>query len=173
MPCKASQHSYELRFLVRKFQVQAVLLYMELSWTAQAHYCCYVLSLAHYPSRTRLQQTEKFCLQGLWQCLSMPGKHWPMESLHSIVSACPRDLRHDECWWFGPEDISPWQLPVEGARGIDKWATSIPCQEGTLRGRRIWGHDPAYLGRRHWAKRPLFTCPEAQIGDYWTPRGRL
>ena len=27
-----------------------------------------------------------------------------------------------------------------------------------------WGHDPAYIGRRHWAKRLHFTCLEAQIG---------
>ncbi len=94
MSCKASQHGYNVCFLVREFQVQAVLLCMD---------SCYELSLAHYPSRTRLLQTEYFCVQALWQCLRMPGKHLLLGSLNSIVSACPRDVRHDkpECCMNG------------------------------------------------------------------------
>ncbi len=64
--------------------------------TARTHDFSYVLSLAHYPSRTRLPQTKLFCIQALWQCLSMPWKPRPLEALNSIVSAGPRDLRRNK-----------------------------------------------------------------------------
>ena len=38
------------------------------------------------------------------------------------------------------------------------------CQKGTLRGRRIWGHYPAYSGPRCWAKGSHFTSLEFHIG---------
>ncbi len=58
---------------------------------------------------------------------------------------------------MGSEDTA--QLPVEG---IQIFCT--PCQEGTLRCRRIWGRHPQYPERRGWAKRPHFTCLESQTG---------
>ncbi len=64
--------------------------------TASAHDFSKVLSLAHNPSWTRLPQTKLFCIQALWQCLSMPGKPRPLEALNSIISAGPRDLRRNK-----------------------------------------------------------------------------
>jgi hypothetical protein len=60
------------------------------------------------------------------------------------------------------ESESTAQLPEEGARCLKKSATL--CEEGPLRGWRIWGGDPVYLRRRCWAKRPHFTCLGSQIG---------
>ncbi len=63
MPNKASQHSYDVFFVARGFQMQAVR-------CSQDGKC----SLARYPSRTRLPQAKLLCIQALWQCLSMFGK---------------------------------------------------------------------------------------------------
>ncbi len=54
------------------------------------------------------------------------------------------------------------QLLVEGARCLEK--SAILCQEGALRGWRMWESDPAYLRHCCWAKRPHFTCLESRIG---------
>jgi hypothetical protein len=54
------------------------------------------------------------------------------------------------------------ESPVEGARCLKKSAGL--CEEGPLRGWRIWGSDSAYLQRRCWAKRQHFTCLESKIG---------
>ncbi len=121
-----------------------------------------LLSLAHFSSWTKFLQTEYSCIQALWQRLSMPGKHWLLESRNSIVSTYPRDpaFTITSLASMGPEDTA--QLPVEGAKGIEKLAP--PCQKGTLCGLRIRGHDPAYLGLCYWAKRQRFICLDARIG---------
>ncbi len=118
--------------------------------TARAHFFSQVLSLAHYPSRTRHPQTKYFCIQALCQRLSMPGKRRPLKVLnsskgaHSIVSACPRDLHHNTSCTNGVRVHRT--VTGEGARCLKKSATL--CQEGPLRGWRIWGCDPAYLRQR-------------------------
>ncbi len=89
MPYKASQHSYGIVFVAMGFQMQAVR-------CSQDGACTWLLSLAHYPSGTKLPQIKLFCIQALWHCLSMPGKPRPLEALNSIVSAGPRDLRRNK-----------------------------------------------------------------------------
>ncbi len=70
--------------------------------------------MVHYPSRTRLQQTKLFCIQALWQCLSMPEKLRAVEALNSIASADPRDLPEARVARMESEFTA--QSPVEGAR---------------------------------------------------------
>ncbi len=59
-----------------------------------------------------------FCIQVLWQCLGMPGKHRPLEALNSIVSACPRDLHHNkpESCTNGVSQLVRWCL-LKSLRG--------------------------------------------------------
>ena len=77
-------------------------------------------------------------------------------------SLCHGPLHDEICWtfaWMGPVDTA--QLPVESVMCFEKSATH--CQEGTLRGRRIWGHYSAYSEPRGCAKGLRFTCLESQI----------
>ncbi len=117
--------------------------------------CCF---LAHYPSWTRFPHTKNSCIQALWQCLSMPGKPRPLVALNSIMIdlAGPAETRVARM-----ESEFTAQSPVEGARCLKK-SVSL-CEEGPLRGRRIWGSDYAYLRRRCWAKRPHFRCLETKL----------
>jgi hypothetical protein len=55
-----------------------------------------------------------FCIQALWQCLSMPGKPRPLEALNSIVSAGPRDLRRNKSCSNGVRvhrTVTWWRVP--------------------------------------------------------------
>ncbi len=141
-------------------------------------------------------QTKLFCMQALWQCLSMPRKPRPLEALNSIVSAVPGTSAEtrvalmesdftaqsplEGCRsWFLERTLTPRmeseftaQLPVEGARCLKKSATL--CEEGPLHGLRIWGSYSAYLRRRCWA-RGRTSCvyspnqtPQAAVLSTWT-----
>jgi hypothetical protein len=126
--------------------------------TARAHEFSQELSLAHYPSRTRLPQTKLFCIQALWQCLSMTGKPRPLEALNSIVSAGPGTSAETRVARMESEFTA--QSPLEGARSLKKSASL--CEECPLRCWRIWGSDSAYLRRRCLAKRPHLPCLESK-----------
>ncbi len=69
--------------------------------------------MAHYPSRTRFPHTENFCMQALWQGLSMPGKLRPLEALNSIVSRSqgpsPKQELHE--WSQSSPHSHRWRVP--------------------------------------------------------------
>ncbi len=90
----------------------------------------------------------------------MPGKHQPLAQHNSNAAVCVGDPRTTSFAWMGPADIA--QLPMESARCFEILTTH--CQQGKLRGWRMWEQPPAYSGPRRWAKGPPFTCLESQIG---------
>jgi hypothetical protein len=93
----------------------------------------------------------------IWACQASTS---PWHSTIRTLQPVPGTLAQRVFAWMEPADTA--QLPVEGAKCFKKLATH--CQEGTLRGRRIWEQHPAYSGPRRWAKGPPSTCLESQIG---------
>jgi hypothetical protein len=161
--CLATHHSTDMMFVLSPRESRCRL-YSGI-WTARAHDFSYVLSLAYYPSRTRLLQTKCFCFQALWQCLSLPGKHLPLESLNSIVSAChvPRHLCHKKGCMNGARGH---RTVTGGGCQVHEKKMVIPCQEGTLRGRRILGERPCVFRAPQLGKETALHVPWV---PNWTP----
>ncbi len=155
MPCE--EHSYDVRFLVREFQVHAVLLYMD----TRDHYrdCCYDAEFGPLPLPDQASADWLFLHTGSMTVSQHSRKAQAPGVTQFDIFRVSQTFATTNVAWMGPEGTA--QLPVNG--DIEQLAT--PCQEGTFRCRRIWEHDPAYSGRRprrNWAKRPHFTCQDAE-----------
>ncbi len=166
MPCKASQHSCDSRFLVREFQMQAVAVLWYMDSTCTLLLLCAEFGplpqpdqasadwiFLHTGSLTVSQPALKGLAPRVTQFDSFSLSHRPS----------PRQVLHE----WGQRKLQIYWSRVPWCTAIEELANPLatPCQEGTLRGQRIWGHCPAYLGDRQWAKRPHFTCLERLESD--------
>ncbi len=88
--------------------------------------CTWLQLCAEFGPLHLQDQASYFCIQA---CHSIPRKHLPLEALHSIVSACSRDLPHNKSWTNGVRvhRTVTSGATVEGARCLKKLAT--PCKK--------------------------------------------
>ncbi len=142
---------WRLIFFARGFQMQAALQCLDLHVHMTAVMCWVwpttpakpaLLNPLHADSMTVSEHALKAPVSGVAQFGSF--------------SLCQGPL-HDECCMNGASG----HRTVTGGWCIDNLAT--PCQEGTLCGRRVWGHYSIHSGPRSWAKRSHFTCLEYQF----------
>ncbi len=153
MPCKASQHSYDVCFVARGFQMQAVLCWRYVLMTSVRRWVWPTTPAGPGFRRPSILQgcmtvtphTRKASAPGgaQFDSFSLSQGPAPQKELHEWGQSSPHSYR--------------WRVP-----GASR--NRLPRQEGPLRGRKIWESDPAYLRRRCWAKRLHFRSLEPQIG---------